>query len=80
MGSIDPYLEALYVVAEPGVFDIGCEIACVNHNFYISIMQPFSADRFVDLFLEELSSVGIEYEVTRKEPLCLCGIESFESC
>lgn len=80
MGSVDPYLEALYVVAEPGVFDIGCEIACVNHNFYISIMQPFSADRFVDLFLEELSSVGIEYEVTRKEPLCLCGIESFESC
>ena len=80
MGSVDPYLEALYVVAEPGVFDIGCEIACVNHNFYISIMQSFSADRFVDLFLEELSSVGIEYEVLRKEPLCLCGIEPFESC
>ena len=80
MGSVDPYLKALYVVAEPGVFDIGCEIACVNHNFYISIMQSFSADRFVDLFLEELSSVGIEYEVLRKEPLCLCGIEPFESC
>lgn len=78
-GSVDPYLKALYVVAEPGVFDIGCEIACVNHNFYLTIMQPFSADRFVDLFLEELSSVGIEYEVTRKEPLCLCGIEPYKS-
>ncbi len=30
--------------------------------------------------VQELSSVGIEYEVTRKEPLCLCGIEPFESC
>ena len=79
MGSVDPYIEALYVVAEPGVFDIGCEIACINHSFYLTLIQSFSADRFIDTFLKELSSVGIEYEVMRKEPLRLCGIEPFKS-
>ncbi len=79
MGSVDPYIDTLYVVAEPGVFDIGCEITCINHNFFLTIIQSFSADRFVELFLEELSSVGIDCEVLRKEPLRLCGIEPFKS-
>lgn len=79
MGSVDPYIDTLYVVAEPGVFDIGCEITCINHNFFLTIIQSFSADRFVDIFLEELSSVGIDCEVLRKEPLRLCGIEPFKS-
>lgn len=79
MGSVDPYIDTLYVVAEPGVFDIGCEITCINHNFFLTIIQSFSADRFVDIFLEELSSVGIDSEVLRKEPLRLCGIEPFKS-
>lgn len=79
MGSTDPYIEALYVIAEPGVFDIGCEIACVNHNFFLTIIESFSADRFVDIFLGELSGIGIDYEVLRKEPARLCGIEPFDS-
>ncbi len=79
-GSLDPYIEGLSVVADPGVFDIGCEISCINHNFFLTIIQSFSADRFVELFLKELSSVGIDCEVLRKEPLHLCGIEPFASC
>ena len=79
-GSLDPYIEGLSVVAEPGVFDIGCEISCINHNFFLTIIQSFTADRFVELFLRELSSVGIDCEVLRKEPLHLCGIEPFASC
>ena len=79
-GSLDPYIEGLSVVADPGVFDIGCEISCINHHFFLTIIQSFTADRFVELFLRELSSVGIDCEVLRKEPLHLCGIESFASC
>ena len=79
MGPADPYIETLYVVAEPGVFDVGVEIACVNHNFYLTLIQSFCADRFIDTFLKELSSVGIEYEVIRKEPLRLCGIGPYNS-
>lgn len=79
LGAIDPYLEALYVVADPGVFDIGCEIFCNDHTFFLTIMQSFSADRFVELFLNELSSVGIDFEVLHQEPLRLCGIEPFTS-
>ena len=79
LGAIDPYLDAVYIIAEPGVFDIGCEIFCNDHNFFLTIMQSFSADRFVELFLDELSSVGIDYDVLHKEPLRLCGIEPFTS-
>ena len=79
LGAIDPYLNAVYIIAEPGVFDIGCEIFCNDHNFFLTIMQSFSADRFVELFLDELSSVGIDYDVLHKEPLRLCGIEPFTS-
>ena len=79
-GSLDPYIEGLSVVADPGVIDIGCEISCINHHFFLTIVQSFTADRFVELFLRELSSVGIDCEVLRKEPLHLCGIEPFASC
>ncbi len=79
-GSLDSYIEGLSVVADPGVFDIGCEISCINHHFFLTIIQSFTADRFVELFLRELSSVGIDCEVLRKEPLHLCGIEPFASC
>lgn len=79
-GSLDTYIEGLSVVADPGVFDIGCEISCINHHFFLTIIQSFTADRFVELFLRELSSVGIDCEVLRKEPLHLCGIEPFASC
>ena len=33
----------------------------------------------VYIFLEELASVGIDYEVMRQEPLRLCGLEEYGS-
>ena len=57
------------LLSETGVSDIMCEIACVNHSF--------SSDAFVTAFLDELSSVGIGYEVRGREPLRLCGLEAY---
>ena len=73
-GPLDPYIEELYLLAEPGVTDISCEISCINHNFFLAIAQNFSSDKFIGAVLDELASVGIAYEVMRKEPLRLCGI------
>ena len=76
-GPLDPYIEALYIVAEPGVSDITCEIACLNHSFFLAIGQSFSSEVFADVFLNELAAVGINYEVTGREPLRLCGLEAY---
>ena len=73
-GPLDPYIEELYFLAEPGVTDISCEISCINHNFFLAIAQNFSSGKFIGAVLDELASVGIAYEVMRKEPLRLCGI------
>lgn len=77
LGPLDPYIDALYAVAEPGVTDVACEITCINHQFFLSIGQTFSSDGFISVFLDELASVGIDYEIMRKEPLCLCGLEKY---
>lgn len=78
-GPLDPYIDELYVLSEPGVSDIICEISCINHTFFLAIAQTFSADEFVEVFLGELASVGIGYEVVGKEPLRLCGIKAYGS-
>lgn len=62
-GPLDPYIEELYVLAEPGVTDVECEIACINQSFFLTIMQNFSSDTFMSAFLEELSQAGIDYEL-----------------
>ena len=78
-GPLDPYIAELYYLAEPGVTDVVCEVSCINHNFFLAIGHDSSANAFVEVFLEELASVGVDYEVMRKEPLRLCGIERFKS-
>ena len=78
-GSLDPYIDEMYAVAEPGVSDIACEITCINHQFFLAFSQSFSADGFLSIFFDELASVGISYEVMRKEPLRLCGLEDYGS-
>ncbi len=78
-GPLDPYIDELYVLSEPGVSDIICEIACINRHFFLAIGQTFAADQFVQVFLEELASVGIDYKVMRQEPLRLCGLEEYGS-
>ena len=76
-GPLDSYIEELYLLAEPGVTDIACEVACINHSFFLSIMQNFSSGAFFDALLEELSQTGIDYEVMGREPFRLCGLEAF---
>ena len=78
-GPLDPYIEELYMLAEPGVSDIICEITCINHNFFLAIGQTFSSDEFFKIFLNELEEVGINCEVMHKEPLRLCGLEEYGS-
>ena len=78
-GPLDPYIEELYMLAELGVSDIMCEIACLNHCFFLAVGQNFSSNQFVDAFLNELASVGIDYEVMGREPLRLCGLEAYSA-
>ena len=79
-GPLDPYIEELYVVAESAVFDIGCEISCLNYQFFLAIAQRSPSEKYLEVLLDELASVGIDCEVTRQEPLRLCGIDSFAGC
>ena len=76
-GPLDPYIEQLYLLSEPGVTDIICEIACINQSFFLAIGQNFPSDAFVEAFLGELASVGIDYELTGREPLYMCGFEAY---
>ncbi len=76
-GPLDPYIDELYLLSEPGVSDVICEIACINHYFFLCIARTFPSEKFTDAFLHELSSVGIDYEVVGSEPFNLCGIEAF---
>jgi hypothetical protein len=78
-GPLDPYIEELYMLAELGVSDIMCEIACLNHCFFLAVGQNFSSNQFVDAVLNELASVGIDYEVMGREPLRLCGLEAYSA-
>ena len=76
-GPLDPYIDELYMMSEPGVTDVLCEIACINHYFFLCIARTFPSEKFTDIFLNELSTLGIDYEVTGTEPFHLCGIEAY---
>ena len=76
-GPIDSYIDELYMMSEPGVTDVLCEIACINHYFFLCIARTFPSEKFTDIFLNELSTLGIDYEVTGTEPFHLCGIEAY---
>ena len=76
-GPLDPYIDELYMMSEPGVADVLCEIACINRYFFLCIARTFPSEKFMDIFLDELSTVGIDYEITGKEPFHLCGTEAY---
>ena len=78
-GPLDPYIEELYAIAEPGVSDIICEISCLNHSFFLTICQDEPYDDFVRVLLGELEAIGLAHEVLHSEPLKLCGIAPFEA-
>ena len=50
-GPLDPYIEEDYVFAEAGAIDAICEIACLNHSFFLALSQTFSSEKFLDAFL-----------------------------
>lgn len=76
-GPLDPYIEELYFVADPAVFDFGCEITCINHSFFVTIIQNFASKSLFEALLAELSEIGMDYKVMGQEPLKLCGIKAF---
>lgn len=73
-GPLDPYIRELYVLGQPGVTDILCEVACINHNFFLALSRTFSSENYCNAFLEELKAAGIPCEVMRREPYRLCGV------
>ena len=78
-GPLDPYIDQLYILAEPGVCDVICEISCINHHFYLNISRTFASNDFMDAFYKELDAIGIRYEVMAEGPLRLCGIQAFDN-
>ena len=76
-GPLDPYIEEFYCLSEPGVSDIICEITCINKSFFLAIGRNFTSEKFIEIFLDELSSVGVSYELMGNEPFRLCGVESY---
>ena len=74
-GPLDPWIEELYIMTSlSNITDILCIVTCVNHSFFIALMQPFSSDRYFRCFLEELDLAGVRYEMLRSEPLRMSGI------
>ena len=76
-GPLDPYIKELYFMAEPVVFDFGCEVTCINHSFFLAVLHKDSSDTLFKAFLAELSEIGMDYEEMGQEPLKLCGLEAF---
>ncbi len=74
-GPLDSWIEELYIVTSLSkITDILCEITCINHQFFLTFMQPFSSEKYFRCFLDELDAAGISYERLRREPLRICGI------
>ena len=74
-GPLDPWIEELYIMTSLSkITDILCIVTCVNHSFFIALMQPFSSGRYFRCFLEELDLAGVRYEMLRSEPLRMSGI------
>ena len=78
-GPLDPYIDSVFVLAEPGVSDLICEISCINHRFFLAVGQTFASDAFIKCFLTELIAIGNDYQLLGDEPLCLCDIAPFQS-
>ncbi len=73
-GALDPYIEEVYLLAEPTVIDAAIEVACVNHSFYLAFIQNFSDDYLFKAFLDELAEADIPYQLISDEKLSLCDI------
>ncbi len=73
-GVLDPYIEEVYMLAQPTVIDTAIEVACLNRSFYLAFIQNFPDDYLFKAFLDELAAAGIPYQLMRDEKLSLCDI------
>lgn len=73
-GPLDDYIREFYLLSEPSVTDVMCEIACVNHCFFLALSQKSASKAFFEAFLAELDAIGVPFEVMRSEPFHLCGV------
>jgi hypothetical protein len=73
-GPLDDYIREFYLLSEPSVTDVMCEIACVNHCFFLALSPKTASKAFFEAFLAELDALGVPFEVMRSEPFHLCGV------
>lgn len=73
-GPLDPYIKEVFALAEPDSTDVLCEIFCINHSFFVALLQNFTSEDLVNAFIQELEEAGISGEILRKEALRLCGV------
>ena len=78
-GPLDPYIKELYIITSLSkITDILCEVSCINHSFFLSFIQPFSSEKYLECFLRELRTAEIGYEIISSEPIRMCRIESMK--
>lgn len=78
-GPLDPYIEEVYVLTTlKPITDILLELTCLNHSFFLAFMQPFSATKFFDCYLEQLRLAGLKYELLHSEPLRMCTVQGMK--
>lgn len=73
-GPLDPYICEVYMMGEPTVIGVLCEIACHNHYFFLTFAQDFTDESYFEAFLKELEEAGIQAEVRHKDDYNLCGV------
>lgn len=73
-GPLDPYILELYGIAEPSYEDVVCEVKSINGSFFLTYIQTFADETLFNLLLDEMSALGIPYEIKRKEPLRVSGV------
>ncbi|MDO4797876.1 MAG: hypothetical protein Q4A01_07640 [Coriobacteriales bacterium] len=71
MGDLDHHIDEFYCVTEPMGTELLIEINCLNHCFYLSVLQSFSSSAYVDELMREFAEEGIGCELVGKEDLRL---------
>ncbi|HCI73783.1 MAG TPA: hypothetical protein DHV42_04495, partial [Lachnospiraceae bacterium] len=73
-GPLDPYIEEFYMLADPGVTDVVCEVVCFRHSFYLTFLQSFADQGLFRTFTDALMKAGIPHQVMGMEKLRQSGI------
>ena len=73
-GPLDPYIKELYCLAEACTVDVMCEIACINHSFFVALGQCNSSRELFEALLFELQQANIPFKIMRDEEYHLCGL------